>query len=144
MLTGFIPQRYDPVGAGLGQGTNAAHAGEINAYDATYSLDEQDLPRTADELGTFSGSFYVLMRMGTAVGLLLLGMYLLVNQRYPHSLLLSVLIFTQLYVADMTRNSSMTSTQILLAASFVLGVFYFPADNSSDVLNLIHPESVYA
>ena len=144
MLTGFIPQRYDPVGAGLGEGSNAAHVGEVDGYDATYSLDEQDLPRTVDELGTFSGSLYVLMRIGTAVGLLLLGMYLLVNQRYPHSLLLSVLVFVQFYLADMTRNSSMTATQELLAASFVLGVFYFPADNSCDALNPIHPESVYA
>jgi hypothetical protein len=144
MLTGFIPQRYDPIGAGLGEGSNAAHVGEINGYQATYSLDEMDLPRTIDELGTFVGSFYDMLRMGTGVGIVLLGMFLLVRRREPQPLLLSTLVFIDLYTGDLTRNSSMTATQTFLAASFVFGTLYFPHEDSAEVLNFTHPETVYA
>ncbi len=144
MLTGFIPQRYDPIGAGLGVGTDAAHVGEINGYEVTYTLDEMDLPRTIDELGTFTGSFYDVMRMGMAVGIVLLSIFLLTRQRDPYALLLSVLVFTMLYIGDLTRNSSMTATQIFLAASFVLGSLYFPQEDSADVLHFTHSETVFA
>ena len=144
LLTGFIPQRFDPLGAGLGEGSDAAHVGEIDAYQVTYTLDETDLPRTIDELGTFTGSFYDLMRMGMAVGVVLLGVYLLVWQRYPHPLLLSVMVCMDLYIGDLTRNSTMTATQTFLAASFVLGALYFPQINLAATPNLPHPETVYA
>lgn len=144
LLTGFIPQRYDPIGAGLGVGSNAAHVGEIGGYGVTYTLNEVDLPRTIDELGTFTGSFYVAMRVGTGVGIVLLAMFLLVRQREPHALLLSILVLVSLYVSDLTRNASMTATQAFMAASFVFGTLYFPHEDSAEVLNFTHPETVYA
>ncbi len=143
-LTGFIPQRFDPIGAGLGMGVNAAHVGERGGYEVTYTLDELDLPRTLDELGTFTGSFYDVMRMGMAVGIVILGIFLLTKQQDPHSLMISVLVLTELYVGDITRNSSMTATQIYLGASFVLGSLYFPHEDSADILNTTHLETVYA
>ncbi len=144
MLLGFIPQRFDPIGAGLGEGTDAAHVGEMNAYQATYTLDETDLPRTMDELGVFVGSFYVLLRMGTGIGLVLLSIFLLIHRRDPHPLLLSVLIFSQVYTGDLTRNSTMTATQAFLAASFVIGTLYFPEREQESTPHLTYPETVYA
>ena len=143
-LTAFIPQRFDPIGAGLGMGVDAAHVGERGGYEVTYTLDEQDLPRTIDELGTFTGSFYDLMRIGMAVGIALLGIFLLTRQHDPHSLLISSLVLTDLYIGDLTRNSSMTATQYFLAASFVLGSLYFSHEDSADILNTTHLETVYA
>ena len=143
-LTGVIPQRYDPIGAGLGEGANAAHVGEINAYQVTYSLNEVDMPRIIDELGTFVGSFYVMLRLGLAVGLLLLGMSLMVRQREPQAFLLAIPVFINFYVNDLTRNSSMSATQNFMAVSFIVGMLYFPHEDSAEVLNFTHPETVYA
>ena len=125
MMVSFIPQASDPVGKGLGYGVDGSHAGEVGAYEYTYQLSETDLARNLLELGVVTGSIYVAWRMFFCIGLVLISLKLAVDNVSPHALPLSLIFFEQGYIADWTRNSSMSSTQAFMAACFILGAFYF-------------------
>ena len=125
LLMGGIPPTSDPIGVGIGYGVDGSHAGEVGSYDYTYQLSEQDLPRNYMELGVIAGSLYVAWRVLFCLGLVLISIKLAIDEISPHALPLSLVVFTTAYVTDWTRNSTMTSTQMFLAASFILGAFYF-------------------
>ena len=125
-LVGFLVVDFNPVGAGIGMGINAAHIGEAGGYDATYQLSEQDIIRTVMELGTFTGLIYAFVRIGFVVALILLAVSLVRRRCSPHVLPLAFVVFAQGYMGDMTRDGTMTTTQMMIGAAFILGVFYVP------------------
>lgn len=133
MIIGFLEVDFNPIGAGIGMGVDAAHVGETGGYDATYNLSEMDITRTVMELGTFVGLLYAFVRIGFFAGMLLLAVYLVRKRCSPHVLPLALVLFVTGYGGDMTRNSTMTSTQLMLGCAFILGVFYFP-DNDPAIL----------
>ncbi len=131
-IVGFLDVDLDPIGAGIGVGIDAAHIGEVGGYDATYQLAEQDIIRTVMELGTFAGLIYAFVRIGFVIALILLAVSLVLSGCSPHVLPLAFVVFAQGYTQDMTRYGTMTTTQMMLGAAFILGVFYFP-DNSPTI-----------
>ena len=133
-LTGFVTDpRLDLIGAGIGMGIDAAHAGSANAYTYTYDLAEQDLTRNVMELGTPVGLLYALVRLGFGFGMLFLAIRMVRAGLSPHVLPLGVLLLAEVYIGDMTRNATMTTTQVMIGYSFMLGV-YFNQDQASPEL----------
>ena len=85
------------------------------------------------ELGTPTGLFYALVRVGFAFGMIFLSMYLVRLGSSPHVLPLSVFLVAQTYTGDMTRNATMTATQVMIGYAFILGVYYHPDQASWEV-----------
>lgn len=126
LAVGFLQVDFDPMGAGLGVGVDAAHFGDDIGNLATYALSEDDLTRNVMELGTFTGLIYAFTRVGFFLGLIFLAASLVKKGNSPHVLPLALVLFSQAYFMDMTRNGTMTTTQLMLGCSFILGVFYYP------------------
>ena len=125
-LIGFatIP-RFSLIGAGIGLGVNAAHAGDPNAYQYTYTLSETDDIRNVMELGTPVGMFYILIRLGFGIVMIFICIRMVRSGSTPHLIPLSFVLFALVY-GDMTRNATMTSTQIMVGYAFILGAYYYP------------------
>ena len=130
-IIGFVVYpKFDMMGAGVGMGVDAAHAGNADAYNFTYQLAEQDLTRNVMELGSLVGLFYAIVRVGFGFGMIFLAMYIVRSGSTPHVLPLAVFLIAQTYLGDLTRNATMTSTQVMVGYAFILGAFYHP-DNAS-------------
>ena len=126
-LIGFLTvPKISMLGAGIGMGVDAAHAGNADAYNFTYSLAEQDLIRNVMELGTPIGMIYALTRVGFAFGMIALAIGIVRRGSTPHVLPLSVYLIGQAYTGDMTRNATMTATQVMVGYAFILGAYYYP------------------
>lgn len=126
-MVGFLTEPpFDPVGAGIGMGVDAAHAGSANAYDYTYQLSEEDSIRTVMELGTIVGLFYILVRIGFLVGMIFVAFQIVRSGSTPHVLPLAVFLAAAGYIGDLTRSATMTATQIMLGYSFILSAYFHP------------------
>jgi hypothetical protein len=121
--------KFSLVGAGIGLGVDAAHFGSANAYTFTYDLAEGDTIRNVMELGTPVGYFYLMLRFGLIIGVILLSIRIVSSGSAPHVLPLSFILFAQT-LADWTRAATMTSTQVMIGYAFILGVQLYP-DSSS-------------
>ncbi len=122
--------KFDLVGAGIGMGVDAAHAGSADTYMFTYNLSEQDLIRNVMELGSPIGLLYAFTRIAFVTGMILLSVRITRDGSSPHVLPLAFFLFAETYIGDLTRAATMTSTQIMVGYAFILGAFYYP-DNSS-------------
>ncbi len=129
-LVGFITvPKFSFVGAGIGMGVDAAHTGSTNSYGFTYTLSETDIIRNVMELGTPLGMVYVLTRLLFGVGMIFLAIRIAGSGGSPHVVPLSFFLLAQIYVGDLTRNASMTASQVMIGYSFILGAWYYP-DNA--------------
>ena len=125
-LIGFaITPKFSLIGAGIGMGVDAAHVGNADTYNFTYDLSEQDTVRNVMELGTPVGLLYVLTRIAFVYGMIFLSIRLVRSGSSPHVLPLSFVILGQTY-QDLTRNASMTASQVMMGYAFILGVYYYP------------------
>jgi hypothetical protein len=115
-------------GAGIGQGVDAAHVGNANAYQFTYTLSEYDTIRTVMELGTPVGLFYIAIRFGFILGMVVLAVRVVREGSSPHVLPLSFCLLADVYLGDLTRSATMTSSQIFMGYAFILGAYYYPDD----------------
>lgn len=131
-LTDFatVP-KFSLIGAGIGMGVDAAHAGNADAYNFTYTLSEEDTTRNVMELGTPVGLVYVLIRLVFFYGMILLAIRIARSGSTPHVVPMSFFLIATGY-ADLTRNATMTATQILLGYAFILSAYYNP-DNATDL-----------
>jgi len=130
-LIGFaIVPPFSLVGAGIGMGVDAAHAGSAEAYQFTYTLSESDTIRNVMELGTPVGLLYVLTRFSFAFGMIFLSIRIVRSGSTPHVLPLSFLLVGQVF-QDLTRNATMTSTQVMIGYAFILGAYYYPDNLAS-------------
>jgi uncharacterized membrane protein len=134
VLTGFlgfaIVPRFSLIGAGIGMGVDAAHVGKTDTYNFTYDLSEQDTIRNVMELGTPVGLLYVLTRVAFTYAMIFLSIRLVRSGSSPHVLPLSFVILGQSY-ADLTRNATMSATQVMIGYAFILGVYYHPDAKTS-------------
>jgi len=130
-LVGFltIPQ-FSLIGAGVGMGVDAAHAGNAETYNFTYSLSEDDLIRTVMELGTPVGLPYALIRIFFVTAMIILSVRLVRSGSSPHVLPLSFFLFAQTYIGDLTRAATMTASQVMVGYAFILGAYYHPDDTA--------------
>jgi len=129
-LIGFLVlPNFSLIGAGIGMGVDAAHAGSANAYQYTYGLSETDTIRTVMELGTPVGLLYVLTRLGFLFCMVLLSIRIVRNGSSPHVLPLAFFLLAQGYLGDMTRNAAMTASQMMIYYAFILGAYFYP-DNA--------------
>ena len=118
-LIGFaITPKFSLIGAGIGMGVDAAHVGNADTYNFTYDLSEQDTVRNVMELGTPVGLLYVLTRIAFVYGMIFLSIRLVRSGSSPHVLPLSFVILGETY-QDLTRNASMTATQVIDRKSVV-------------------------
>jgi len=132
-VIGFITiPDFSLIGAGVGMGVDAAHVDSTDSNSFTYALSEIDVIRNVMELGTPVGLLYVLTRIGFLVGMILFAVYLVRNGSSPHVLPLAFFLFAQAYAGDVTRNGTMTASQIMLGYSFILGVYYHPDNRETD------------
>lgn len=130
-LIGFaITPKFSLIGAGIGMGVDAAHVGNADTYNFTYDLSEQDTVRNVMELGTPVGLLYVLTRIAFVYGMIFLSIRLVRSGSSPHVLPLSFVILGETY-QDLTRNASMTATQVMIGYAFILGVYYYPDAKTS-------------
>jgi hypothetical protein len=133
-LEGFIGFATEPkfslIGAGVGMGVDASHVGNADAYNFTYQLSETDIIRTVMELGTPVGLSYALIRICFALGMIFIAVQVVRRGSSPHVLPISFFCFFQMYQADLTRNATMTCSQVMVCYSFILGAYYYP-DNTS-------------
>ena len=145
-LFGFatIPQ-FSLIGAGVGQGVDAAHIGSSNAYAYTYDLAEQDIVRNVMELGTPVGITYAMSRILFAVGMIVLAGLIVKSGGPPHVLPIALVMLSQTWTGDLTRAATMTATQVFMGYSFILGSFYYPDDMTPELTaassNPWNPES---
>jgi hypothetical protein len=125
-LIGFltVPQ-FSLIGAGIGMGVDAAHAGDAETYNFTYDLAEQDTIRNVMELGTPVGLLYVFARLAFIYGMVFLSIQIVRNGASPHLLPLSFVLLAQTY-QDLTRSATMTATQLMIGYAFILGAYYYP------------------
>lgn len=131
-MFGFLTEPpFDLVGAGLGAGVDAAHAGSIDAYAYTYQLSEEDSVRTVMELGTVVGLFYIFVRVGFAFAMIFLAVRIVRSGSSPHVLPLAIFLGSATYLGDLTRSATMTATQVILGYSFILGAYFHP-DRAAD------------
>lgn len=121
--------KFDLIGAGIGVGVDAAHIGNLDAYNFTYNLSEEDTVRNVMELGTPVGLTYVIIRLMFFYGMILLSIRIARSGSAPHVVPLSFFLLATGY-ADMTRNATMTATQILIGYAFILSALYNP-DNAA-------------
>ena len=133
-LVGFlIYPKFSLIGAGVGMGVDAAHVGSTDAYNFTYSLSEFDTIRIMLELGTPVGLLYTLSRIGFLFGMVFLAIRIVRSGSSPHVLPLSFYVLTQGYTGDMTRNATMTGSQVMVGCAFILGAYYYPDNISPEV-----------
>lgn len=130
VLNGFtdfitLPQ-FSFIGAGIGVGVDAAHVGDVNAYKYTYDLSEGDTARNVMELGTPVGMTYLLFRFSFLLGMVVLSIRIVRSGSSPHVLPLAFVLFAQATNGDMTRNATMTSSQIMIGYAFIMGVQLYP------------------
>jgi hypothetical protein len=125
----YVP-KFSMVGAGIGMGVDAAHAGSADTYNYTYQLSENDMIRVVMELGTPVGLLYALTRIAFVSGMILLSVRIVRDGSSPHVLPLAFFLFAQTYIGDLTRAATMTSSQVMLGYAFILGAYYYP-DNIS-------------
>jgi hypothetical protein len=126
-MIGFLTEpSFDLIGAGLGLGVDAAHVGNADAYSFTYQLAEEDSIRTVMELGTVVGLFYMTVRIGFMAGMVFLAVRIVRSGSAPHVLPLAVFLVVEGYMGDLTRNATMTSSQVMLGYAFILGVYFHP------------------
>lgn len=124
---GFLTEpRFDLIGAGIGMGVDAAHAGSADAYRYTYQLSEEDSIRTVMELGTVVGLCYMTLRLGFLVGMIFVAIRIVRSGSSPHVLPLAVFLAVAGYTGDLTRNAAMTASQIMLSYAFILGAYLHP------------------
>ena len=118
---------YEPglsfIGAGIGQGVDAAHLGAADSNSFTYQLSEADTVRNVMELGTPIGWLWCILRFGMAF--LMIGIAWRLIRISPHCLPLACMLFGQIG-ADLTRNATMTFTQVMVGYCFILGARIFP------------------
>jgi hypothetical protein len=130
LLEGLIGFAYEPpfslVGAGIGVGTDAAHIGSNDAYNFTYQLSEFDIIRNVMELGTPVGLIYVLARIVFILGMVFISIRIVRDGSSPHVLPLSFFLLAQSYQGDWTRGATMSSTQVMIGYSFILGAYFYP------------------
>ena len=139
-LIGFITiPEFSLVGAGVGMGVDAAHIGSVDSYNFTYELSENDIVRNVMELGTPVGYIFVLTRIGFLFGMVFFAIYLVRNGCSPHVLPMAFFLWAQTYVGDLTRNGTMTASQIMLGYSFILGVYYHPDNRETDYAAIDSP-----
>ncbi len=131
-LIGFatIPQ-FNLIGAGIGMGVDAAHVGDANTYNYTYDLSEGDTIRNVMELGTPVGFFYIMIRFGFLLGMVTVAVRVVRSGTSPHVLPLSFCLLAQAYQGDLTRNATMTASQVMMGYAFILGASYYPDNTSS-------------
>ncbi|WP_263350328.1 hypothetical protein [Acidicapsa acidisoli] len=131
-LIGFatIPQ-FSLIGAGIGLGVDASHLGDSNTYNYTYDLSEGDTIRNVMELGTPVGFFYIMIRFGFLLAMVVVAVRIVRGGTSPHVLPLSFCLLAQAYQGDLTRNATMTSSQVMMGYAFILGAFYYPDNTSS-------------
>ncbi len=125
--------RFSLIGAGIGMGVDAAHIGSSDSYNFTYTLSETDIIRNVMELGSPLGMIYVLTRLLFGVGMIFIALRIAGSGGSPHVVPLSFFLLAQIYVGDMTRNASMTATQVMIGYSFILGAWYYPDNASVDL-----------
>jgi hypothetical protein len=123
-----VPE-FSLMGAGIGVGVDAAHVGNLDAYNFTYNLSEEDTVRNVMELGTPVGLLYVLARLFFFYGMILFAIRIARSGSTPHVVPMSFFLIATGY-ADMTRNATMTATQILFGYAFILSAYYHP-DNAA-------------
>jgi len=130
-LIGFatIP-KFSLIGAGIGMGVDAAHVGNADTYNFTYTLAELDIIRNVMELGTPVGLIYVLIRLSFLMGMVFLSIKIVRDGSSPHVLPLSFYLLAQGYQGDLTRAATMTGSQVMVGYAFILGAYYHP-DNTS-------------
>jgi hypothetical protein len=130
-IVGFatIP-KFSLIGAGIGMGVDAAHVGNADTYNFTYTLSEDDMTRTVMELGTPVGLLYALTRIGFLTCMVLFAIKIVRSGSSPHVLPLSFILLAQGYQGDLTRAATMTASQVMVGYAFILGVYYHP-DNIS-------------
>jgi hypothetical protein len=135
-LIGFatVPQ-FSIIGAGVGMGVDAAHAGSADTYNFTYQLSEQDMIRNVMELGTPVGLFYCLVRLLFVFGMIVFSIRIVRSGSSPHVLPLSFYLLGQAYTGDLTRAATMTASQVMLGYAFILGAYFHP-DNTGQEAEL--------
>lgn len=116
---------FSLTGAGIGLGVDASHVGSANSYMYTYDLSEGDTTRNVMELGTPVGLFYLTIRFGFLIGMILLSIKIVRSGSAPHVLPISLIMCAQA-LADLTRAATMTSTQVMVGYAFILGVRMYP------------------
>ena len=116
---------FSLIGAGVGLGVDASHAGSANSYTYTYDLSEADTTRNVMELGTPVGLFYLTIRFGFLLSMILLSIKIVRSGSAPHVLPLAFILCAQ-GLAEMTRAATMTSTQVMVGYAFILGVRLYP------------------
>jgi hypothetical protein len=140
MLVGFITEpRFDLIGAGIGMGVDAAHAGSQEAYSYTYQLAEEDVTRTVMELGSIVGLFYAVVRLGFVFGMIFLAVRIVRSGSTPHVLPLATFLASAGYVGDLTRSASMSATQVMIGYSFILSAYFHP-DNETEEATAFNSE----
>lgn len=131
---GFLYQpRFSFLGAGVGMGVDAAHAGSAEAYNFTYALAETDITRIVMELGTPLGLIYVLTRLSCGVGMIFLSIRMVRAGSMPHLLPMSFFLMGQVYLGDLTRNAAMSSSQVMVGYSFIMGAVFYPDTASLEI-----------
>jgi hypothetical protein len=130
-LIGFatIP-KFSMLGAGIGMGVDASHVGNVDSYQFTYQLAENDMIRTVMELGTPVGLLYALSRLSFLFGMVFFSIRIVRSGSSPHVLPLSFYLMAQCYEGDLTRAATMTASQVMVGYAFILGAYYYP-DNAS-------------
>jgi hypothetical protein len=132
-LFGFLTvPKFSMLGAGIGMGVDAAHAGNADTYMYTYNLSEEDMIRVVMELGTPVGLIYALGRIAFISGMILLAINITRSGSSPHVLPLAFICFAQTYIGDLTRAATMTSTQVMVGYAFILGAYYYPDNTGQD------------
>lgn len=125
-LFGFATLKFDLLGAGVGTGVDASHVGSSDSYQFTYVLAENDLIRTVMELGSPIGLIYALCRIFLPTCMILLSVRLVLLRCSPHVLPMSIVLFAQVYLGDLTRAATMDSSMVVIGYCFILGVYFFP------------------
>jgi hypothetical protein len=129
---GFLTEpQFSVLGAGIGMGVDAAHVGNANANAFTYALSEWDTIRTVMELGTFVGLTYIAIRFSFILAMLILAWRCVREGSSPHVLPLACCLLVNTFLGDLTRNATMTSSQVFLGYSFILGAYYYPDDKTT-------------
>jgi hypothetical protein len=131
-LIGFVtvPQ-FSLIGAGIGMGVDASHPGNVDTYNFTYTLSEDDATRTVMELGTPVGLLYMVTRIGFLFGMVFLSLQIVRAGSSPHVLPLSFCLLAQSYQGDLTRAATMTASQVMIGYAFILGAYYYPDNTTS-------------
>jgi len=131
-LIGWVTEpKFSLIGAGIGMGVDAAHVGNSDTYNFTYTLSEGDTIRTVMELGTPVGLFYMLTRVALLLGMVFLAFAITRSGSCPHVLPLSFCLFAQGYQADLTRAATMTASQVMVGYAFILSAYYYPDNTPS-------------